>query len=69
MRTETACKPRVALHPAEHQLQSFMRAELPLVEVKPIVRHMLAGCVECRKVTRPLWERMERKPERLGDVR
>jgi hypothetical protein len=56
-------------HPTEEQLLRFLRGELPRAEVKPIVRHMLADCPECLKVTRPLWELMERKPERLGDVR
>lgn len=46
-----------------------MRGELPLPERLPIVRHMLTGCAECLKVTRPLWELMKKKPKRLGGCR
>lgn len=53
-------------HPLAEQLESFMRGELPLPERLPIVRHMLSGCSECLKVTRPLWKLMERKLERRG---
>ncbi|HEV2853271.1 MAG TPA: hypothetical protein VHC97_10750 [Thermoanaerobaculia bacterium] len=37
-----------------------MRGELSLPEAVPVVRHLLRGCTECLKVTRPLWELMER---------
>ena len=53
-------------HPLAEQLERFMRGELPLPEMLPIVRHMLSGCSECLKATRPLWELMEQKLERRG---
>ena len=53
-------------HPPAEQLKRFMRGELPLPEGLPIVRHMLSGCSECLKVTRPLWELIEHKLERRG---
>ena len=46
-----------------------MRSELSLPETLPIVRHLLAGCSECLKVTRPLWELMEKKPRLREDHR
>lgn len=56
-------------HPPAEQLERFMRGELSLPEALPIVRHMLAGCTECQRVTAPLWELMEQKPERPGGRR
>lgn len=53
-------------HPPAEQLERFMRSELSLPERLPIVRHMLSGCSECLKATRPLWEVMEQKLERRG---
>ena len=35
-----------------------MRGELSRAEVLAVVRHMISGCTECRKVTRPIWEMM-----------
>lgn len=55
-------------HPHEKQLERFMRGELSPAETLPIVRHMLAGCTKCLKVTRPLWELMK-KPKGLGGRR
>jgi hypothetical protein len=56
-------------HPQEEQLKRFMRGELSLPEVRQIVRHMLSGCTECLKVTRPLWALMQKEPKRLGGRR
>jgi hypothetical protein len=42
-------------HPAEEDLTRFMRGELKPREAAPIVRHVLAGCAQCLKVTRKLW--------------
>jgi hypothetical protein len=56
-------------HPPREHLERFMRGELCPPEVVLIVRHMLAGCTECQKMTRPLWELMEQSPERLGGRR
>lgn len=57
------------IHPPAEQLERFMRGELSLPERLPIVRHMLAGCAECQKVTAPLWELMELKPKLPGGRR
>jgi len=42
-------------HPAEEDLVRFMRGELTPGKAAPIVRHLLAGCAQYRKVTRGLW--------------
>jgi hypothetical protein len=42
-------------HPARRDLESFMHAELPPSEVSGVVRHLLAGCPVCLKVTRRLF--------------
>lgn len=57
------------IHPPAEQLERFMRGELSLSDRLPIVRHMLAGCAECQKVTAPLWELMRQKPKRPGGRR
>jgi hypothetical protein len=54
-------------HPHEEQLERFLRGELSLPEVLPIVRHLLKGCPQCLKVTRPIGELMAQKPNRPGD--
>lgn len=41
-----------------------MRGELSPAEVLAVVRHMISGCTECLKVTRPIWELMEKKLKR-----
>ena len=47
-------------HPIAEQLERFMRGELTRPETLPIVQHLLSGCYDCVKVTRPLWALMER---------
>ncbi|MBW8879561.1 MAG: hypothetical protein JF614_31900 [Acidobacteria bacterium] len=54
---ETALLTGGQCHPEENQLERFMRGELPRTEAAPIVRHLLTGCTECRKVTGRLWRR------------
>ena len=49
-------------HPSEDQLESFLRAELPVAQAAFIVRHLLTGCPECLEVTRPLWKVMAPRP-------
>lgn len=44
-----------------------MRSELSPPEAALIVRHLMSGCTECLKVTRPFWDLMELK--RLGGRR
>jgi hypothetical protein len=53
-------------HPAEEDLGRFMRGELTPREAAPIVRHVLAGCVQCLKVTRKLWRFGEELPQLRG---
>jgi hypothetical protein len=47
-------------HPDPKLLERFMRGEASALERRSIVRHMLAGCLQCLQITRPLW--------RFGDV-
>lgn len=47
-------------HPDPKLLERFMRGEASSLERRSIVRHMLAGCLQCLEVTRPLW--------RFGDL-
>lgn len=47
-------------HPHPDQLERFMRTELSWPEVVPIVRHLLTGCTQCKRVTRRLWALGER---------
>ena len=47
-------------HPDPRLLERFMRGEASALERRSIVRHMLAGCLQCLEVTRPLW--------RFGDL-
>lgn len=49
-------------HPAAEDLGRFMRGELTPREAAPIVRHVLAGCAKCLKVTRKLWSIGEELP-------
>lgn len=66
MRIATALMPPVSVHPAEHELQTFMRGALPPPKAAPIVHHLLSGCTECLQVTRPLWELMQPRPKAGG---
>jgi hypothetical protein len=42
-------------HPGLEELESFMADRLPRPRALAVVRHLLAGCPECRKVTARLW--------------
>jgi hypothetical protein len=42
-------------HPVEEDLVRLMLGDLASREAAPIVRHLLAGCAQCLKVTRKLW--------------
>jgi hypothetical protein len=66
---EACFQPLPPIHPPEAQLERFMRGELSRAEVRPLVRHMLSGCPECLKVTRPIWKLMQREPKRPGGRR
>jgi hypothetical protein len=53
-----------SVHPAESELERFMRGELTRSETRAVVRHLLAGCEVCRAVTRRLWGFGDRPGER-----
>ena len=55
-------------HPSEAVLVRFMRGELPPGAAAAVVRHLLAGCAQCLKVTRKLWSFGEELPEPGGWV-
>ena len=42
-------------HPDAEELKSFLANRLPRPRALEVVRHLLGGCVECRKVTARLW--------------
>lgn len=46
-------------HPTSEQLERFVLGTTGAEENRAIVRHLLGGCPECRKVTRALWHRTE----------
>jgi len=42
-------------HPEPGQLESFVRGGLPRPEARAIVRHLLRGCDDCRRIARQVW--------------
>jgi tetratricopeptide (TPR) repeat protein len=44
-----------AQHPPPELLERFLRNDTEAAENRKVVRHLLAGCPECQKVTRALW--------------
>lgn len=48
-------RPRDRGHPSPEELKSFMADRLPRPRALAVVRHLLGGCRECRKVTARLW--------------
>lgn len=42
-------------HPEPDALLRFLAGNASVAERRGIVRHLLAGCRECVKVTRPIW--------------
>lgn len=46
---------QASAHPTERDLECFARGGLTRSETRAVVRHLLAGCEECRAVTRRLW--------------
>ena len=55
-------------HPAEEDLVGFMRGELAPGKARPIVRHLLAGCVRCSAITRQMWSFGNEAPKAGGRV-
>jgi tetratricopeptide (TPR) repeat protein len=49
-------------HPNQSQLGRFVAGELASVDNRRVVRHLLAGCPQCRRVTADLW-----RPIRVGE--
>lgn len=49
-------------HPSQIHLERFMRCELPPAESSAVVRHLLTGCPQCRRVTGWLWNFRKGKP-------
>ena len=50
-------------HPDPQLLERFMRDETGREERRGVVRHLLAGCVECLRVTQRLWRLGEPRPQ------
>lgn len=51
-------------HPDTEALASFMKGRLPRDEARDIVRHLLSGCVQCRRETGAWWPKeLVRAPE------
>lgn len=48
MQTPTRCE--------RESLERFLRGELAPAQNRAVVRHLLTGCPECLKVTRPCFE-------------
>ena len=47
-------------HPDPEELKSFMADRLPRPRALAVIRHLLGGCADCRKVTARLWFMAER---------
>ncbi|HTG32824.1 MAG TPA: hypothetical protein VLB76_07805 [Thermoanaerobaculia bacterium] len=46
-------------HPSEELLLRFLRGETTRAETREVVRHLLAGCPECRAFTSSAWRAQE----------
>lgn len=54
--SESTLRERAAIrHPSDESLAAFMRGNLPRDEAREVVRHLLSGCVSCRKTTGAWW--------------
>jgi len=58
--------PRTEEHPRSTDLGRFVRGELPRETAREVVRHLLAGCAECRRATGAWWPRELTASEPLG---
>lgn len=54
-------------HPDPSQLESFVRGGLPRPEARRVVRHLLRGCDECRRVVRQVWALGNRRSADSGN--
>ena len=61
-----AVKNRV--HPHPESLHRFLRGQATEAEKRAIVLHLLQGCRECLKVTRPVWLLADRPEQELDDL-
>lgn len=57
--------PRTGKHPRSADLGRFVRGELPRETAREVVRHLLAGCAECRRATGAWWPRELTAPDPL----
>lgn len=46
-------------HPDRETLDRFLRGRLPAVETRAVLRHLVAGCVVCRRTTSVFWNSAE----------
>ncbi len=46
---------RTVKHPSREALEAFLAGTLPSDESRAVVRHLLSGCVECRRLSAELW--------------
>jgi len=46
------------LHPSHHTLELFLQGQLPRVEVRDVVGHLLSDCPTCQKVTSESWTQL-----------
>jgi hypothetical protein len=54
-------------HPQSRQLEGFVRGGLSRPEARAIVRHLLRGCDECRRVVRQVWALGNRESIEAGN--
>jgi hypothetical protein len=54
--TEVASPLQSTQHPPPDALRDFMAGKLSWEDTKKVVRHLLAGCRRCSRVTRLLWD-------------
>jgi hypothetical protein len=52
-------KPTPPTNGCGHDLEGFLRGELPRDAMRALVRHLLTGCPGCREVGRRAWELSE----------
>ena len=56
------------VHPHPESLHRFLLGHATEAEKRAIVLHLLHGCRECLRVTRPVWLLADRPEEELDDL-
>jgi hypothetical protein len=51
------------VHPTMEELDRFMHCALPMDEFSAVVRHLLTGCRQCKRVTGALWKTLKGPPD------